>query len=58
MNTAPRLYRQTCKHPQVLVTDRVYVKLQRIQQRFELKRISEVVDLVTRGIEHARPEGS
>lgn len=57
MNTTPRLYRQTGRHPQVLVADRVYLKLQRIQQQFELRRISEVVDLVTRGLERTRPEG-
>lgn len=57
-----RLYRQICKHPQVLVAGDVYEKLRHIKEQFELKNIAQVVDLVTRGIErdeqraYARPE--
>lgn len=58
-----RLYRQTGKHCQILISDAVYAKLQRIKDQFELKNIAQVVDLVTRSIAreeqraYARPEG-
>ena len=45
-----RLYRQTGKHPKVLVTDALYAKLKRIKEQFEFTNIAQVVDLVTRGI--------
>jgi len=56
-----RMYRQTGKHCQVLITDAVYEKLRRIKEQFELKNIAQVVDLVTRPLERerawSRPEG-